>query len=393
MAFKSLFIKGRVGHIGLDVSTDALAAVQLEGVPNGKRFSVAGWSRVKLEPGIVHQGRILKSDKFVEALKKLFSQPSYGQLDGRHLILSLAEHQSYHKAFSVKRVGKSDSLVNMAHHEISQVVPFPIVEMQWDWQLVLEQPKYYHFYTLAVRKEVIEEYRQAFRSVNMMMSVIEPQVVSASRLLFEHQTIAEPVVYLEIGSEEIAVATIDQMGVHQSSVIDGGINSWISSLAKDLKVKKNVANKVLNTVGLRKVKHEKAHVIQEVIQQGLQPVIREIEQHKTFYKYIHGDKDVPLQSLMISGEGAMVPGIGEALSSKLKLDLRQVQTWAKFQPAFTPQQVVYLHNAIGAALRGLYLARSRAEGINVLFIRKSLVTKKKRWWSADLTKKSSSSKE
>lgn len=392
MSIKSLFRKGKVGYIGLDVSAEALAAVQLEGIPGKKQFHVSGWSRVSLSVGVVHDGRIINPEKFNAALKELFSHPKAGVLDGKHVILSLAEYQCYHKAFSVKKIGKSDSLFTLAHRKIAQGVPYDIKEMEWDWVLALEGLKSYSVYSVAVLQEVIEEYRQALKGVGMIIPVVEPQVVSASRLMFEKQSIAEPVVYLNLGAEETAVATIDQMGVHQSSVISEGLIKWVSALAKDLKIERATAKKVLYSIGLRKVKHNKVAMIHQIIKKGLEPILREISQHSTYYDYIHGKDDTPLQSIMINGEGALIPGLGEYLSANSEKDLRQVQSWANFSPAFSPKHVVLLHNAIGAAIRGVHTTESRSEGINVLYSRKTIGQIKKKWWSNLIATKSKKKK-
>lgn len=392
MSIKNLFTKGKRGYIGLDVSAEALAAVQLEGVPGKKNFHVSGWSRVSLPVGVVHEGRIINPDKFNAALNHLFSQPKSGVLEGKRVILSLAEHQCYHKAFSVKKIGKSESLFTLAHREISQSVPYEIAKMEWDWVLVLDGLKYYSLYSVAVLQEVIEEYRKALKEVGMIIAVVEPQVVSASRLMFEEQSIAEPVVYLDLGAEETAVATIDPMGIHQSSVIPEGVLKWVSSLAKSLKIERTTAQKVLQSIGMRKVKHDKAVVIHQIIKKGLEPILREISQHSTYYDYIHGKDETPLQSIMINGEGALIPGLGEYLSANSKKGLRPVQSWAKFTPAFSPKHVMLLHNAIGAAIRGVHTGESRSEGINVLYSRKIIGQKKKKWWSNIIVSKSKKKK-
>lgn len=379
MAIGNIFRKGKLGYIGLDISDSSLTAVQLSGISGAKKYKIFGWSRVALQPGVVDKGRIMKPEIFIESLRQLLSSPSFGQLDSHHVILSIPEHQCYHMNFALKRVS-TIGLFQRIQQEALNRMPFSLNEVFWDWQASGEEKATFYIYAIAVAKEVMDEYLKVFQSMGLKMAAAEPQVISASRFLFETPSIEDPTIYIDIGSDETSIATIDDLQVHQSSVIQTGAKIWEKELAIKLKTDPEKIAKILRAIGLRKIKHDKVETIHESLLEGVKAISKEARQHISFYNSQKHLQPKIIKNLILSGGGAAIPGFAEALAKDLKLILHLSTPWVALSPPLQPVDLLLLTNAIGAAIRGVKTSESNREEINILLTRRELTKKKKRWF-------------
>ncbi len=378
MSIASMFSKSRVGYIGLDISNTAIEAVQLEGVPGGKNFKVRGWSRVLLPPGTIHNGKLLKPEAFMDPLKKLFSRPSFGSLDSKNVVLSFPEHQCYHFQLT-KPLGGVSVFQEVQKQAVSQI-PFPLNEVLWDWDQVAVEKNIGYYYGVAIPKEVISSYQKVFKQVGLRVTIIEPQVHAAARFLWPSLPIKEPVLYIDIGGEETMVSVVDDLGVHQSSVVGAGALDWYKTVAKKIKTPLPKAAQIARTIGLRKIKHPKAELIHKVLQEGVNEIVKEANQHLTYFSTRkHPDPKI-LKTLIVGGGGAVIPGIQEILAKQLVLTQEPIEPWMHAKPAFNPAMNLELSHSIGAALRGVATTDAGKIGLNVLRTRKAISSKKGSFW-------------
>ena len=377
----SLFRKGRAGYIGLDISDSSLEAVQLIGSPEGKSFKIGGWSRATIEKGAVHDGIILKPDQFAEALRQLLAKPLYGSLDSRSVILSIPEHQCYHVTFRISNANPS-TIFNRVQEKVLAKMPFDFKDVYWDWQFIRKQKRLSYFYSVAVQRSVLDAYIAGIKNAGLKVAVAEPQIFSASRFLWEKTPLEEAVVYIDIGAYETAVSTIDDLGIHQSSVTNTGAAIWSEQLAKALKVTPDKAEKVLRTIGMRNIKHDKDEVIRAVLSEGIKQIVKEAKQHMSFYHSLPHIDTVIIKDLIISGGGAAIPNVGEVLSNELKLSLHLSHPWVTFNPVLQPTDLLLLTNSLGAALRGVQTSDAAKSGINILQTSREIETAKKSWWKS-----------
>lgn len=379
MSLSAMFSKSRIGYIGLDFSDTTIEAVQFEGVPGGKFYKVIGWSRLMIPPGIILNGKIQKSEELVELVRKLFARPKQGSLDSKNIILSVPEHQCYHFQFE-KKSGVQSALYQEIQKEAIGQIPFQLSELLWDWDRMTEANGKSYYYGAAVPKDVIAEYQKVLKQLGLRIMVAEPQVHSAARFYWQHLPSEEPTLYIDIGGEETMVATVDDLGVHQSSVVSQGTLLWYQEVAKLLKTPLPKAAQVVRTIGLRKIKHPKAAAIHKLLDTGLTEIQKEASQHLSYFSMKEHPNNKILKNMIVSGGGGVIPGIGEYLAQKLSLTLAHIEPWAQFKPEIQPATLVELSHAIGAAMRGVYTSDAGAQGLNVLKTKKVLTQKHKRWW-------------
>lgn len=371
--------KGNLGHIGLDVSDGSLEAVQLLSSRRSKSFQVAGWSRFSLAPGVVVAGRVVKTPEFRESLRQLFSKPTVGSLDGRQVILSIPEHQAFHYVASISSWDNVSGLFGQVQSYLSSKLPMPLEEAYWDWRVVREDATRVFVYICAVPREVVDGYRDALKTLGMVVTVVEPQILSASRVFWQNLALAEPVLMIDIGTNDTSVATIDDLGIHQSSVVSAGAGKSADALANKLGAKVAVAEQVLRTIGLRQIKHPKMPVIHEAIKQQLDLILQEARQHVVYYGIQPHVQPALIKQVLLFGGGSLIPGVAEALAQELKLTVMPSAGRLTFKPPLSPETMALLMNALGAAVQGAADPESRHDDVNVLVTRRTSEEKKTSW--------------
>lgn len=385
MAISDMFRKGRLGYIGLDVSDSSIEAVQLQGQPGGKSYEIVGLSRVELPVGVVAKGRIVKPTEFKEKARQLLSKPTQGYLESKSIILSVAEHQCFHNTFPIRTGQESLTMFNRLQGSVIARTPFTLKEIDWDWELTVQKGSNDFIYSVAIPKAVTDEYRQVFKALGIQVMVIEPQVVSASRYLWRQVPIDEPHVYFDIGAEETAISTVDDMGIHQSSVVSVGFNQIQKDLARSLAVDSKVAREILLKIGLRQIKHSKVEQIHQSITGSVEKIIVDAKQHISFYSTLVHVSPQVIKNLLAAGGGSLIPRLPEYLTEQLHLQLDTITPWAGFKPELDHQSIVLYLNALGAAMRGVYTSEASKHGVNVLHT-KRVAEKKGGWFRRKATK-------
>jgi type IV pilus assembly protein PilM len=367
------------GWIGLDVSDGSLEAVQLRSNRRSKTFQMAGWSRVVLPPGVVSGGRVVKTQELTEALRQLFSKPTFGSIDGRQVVLTLPEHQTFHYVTSLSSWEGDAGLFGQIQSYLASKLPFAVEEAYWDWRVVRDEPTQAFIYICASPRDVVDEYRKALKSMGMVLSVVEAQVQSTCRLFWSDLALKEPVLFLDIGSDETSISTIDDIGIHQSSVVTSGAMHFTQRLATELKADRAVAERVIRSIGLRNVKHPKTASIHEAIKQPLATIVQEARQHVSYYNVQPHIEHAIIKQILLLGGGALVPGVAEYLAQELKLSVMPPASRFSFKPPLSPADLALLSNATGAAVLGAISPELRRAELNLLVTRRSYQETKSSW--------------
>ncbi len=368
----------KLGPIGIDVSDSSVEVAQVRSGLGGPTF-IHGYGRMPLPPGTVKQGRLLKPQDFTLAVRKLLSEPQYGRIDGKQAVLSIPEHQCYHYVFVLDAIGDTRLPYNAVRDHLISTLPHDINDVLWDWMPVRHAGSKTYMYVLAVPKDVIAGFQQALSSVGIAVRVVEAQILSAARGIWSKPFVDEPLLHMDIGSYETAISTIDDIGVHQSSVVDAGLLTMAADLVKELKLSQTTAQKILFTIGLRNLKHPQVEKIHAVIRAHLQNVFEEAKQHLAYYHAQEHLQRAEVSRLSLIGGGAVVPGVPELLSQSLKLHFESNPVSDAYRPALSWHDFALHANALGASRRAI---GEKDPEINVLLTRRDHGAANGQWFSS-----------
>lgn len=358
--------------IGVDISDTSMEAVQLSGQYGKPSFKIKAWSRISVPPGVMKAGRIVKLEEFKEAFRALLSKPSFGSMEGKQIILSILEHQCYHNVIAVSKWASDKPVFAQIQEGLNGKIPFSLTQVYWDWKPVREDNRQLYVYVAAIPREIVDSYREACEGLGMNILFIEPQILCAVRAMWKDAVQETPSLLIDIGARETSVATVDDLGIHQASVVPVGADYWQDALAKQLSQPPELAQKILRTLGMRRVKHPNADAIYAILETGLQQIVQDAKQHMTFYNAQPHVQPGVLKQLVVIGGGAAVPGVTEYLGHTLALATEDRKSWFELKPALGPVEQLLLANATGAAIRGLMGTAAQSGELNLFSTRRAL---------------------
>lgn len=345
-------MRNNVGALGVDVSDFSIEIAQVH-LGGGKEIPINGYGRAALPAGVVREGRVLKPDVFSETVRGILNKPSFGKFDGRQVVLSMPEHQCYHQSILIDGVKDTRLPYTIIHERLQTVMPLDLEELAWDWTMVRQEGRKMYAYVFAVPHEVLAGYSKAFQLVGLSLRAVEPQVVSAGRALWSKPFLDQPMLFLDIGAIETTAATVDDLGIHQSSVIHEGTEAMVDELSKELKLDRPTSVKVLLTIGLRNLKHPHINAIHNVIKRHVRAIVEEAQQHLTYYHAQPHINHAATNQLAMLGGGSLIPGLPEIVSQHLKLALLDVPAASSYKPPLSKEQSALYSTALGAARRVL----------------------------------------
>ena len=380
-----VFGQKKLGAIGLDISDQSIELAQVRAAELGKVAAVNGYGRIELDGGIIKDGRLQKPPEFKEAVRALLSKPKQGGFDGKLVVLSLPEHQCYHHVFPINTIGDGRGLYHVVEEALSAALPFDLSTMFWDWTIVRQDGSSLVVYAVSAPKDVVAAYQNALEGIGVTIRAVEPQVYSAARALWPKPILESPALLIDIGSRETAIATLDDFGIHQSSVVASGSLLMREAIMSSLKTDANTAEKVLRTIGLRQLKHPNISTIHDAVKKFLRPVLEDAQQHVAFYHSQRHINPGTLSQIFFTGGGSLIPGVSEVLAGALKMTIQSSQASRQYDPVFAPEDFVLYANALGAARRPAL--DDGDEPINVLVTRREQTTALKSWIPSWLSRK------
>jgi len=108
--------------IGIDISDASIEAVALE--KKQGRFEVSAYSRFRLSPDIVEDGKIIDPTKLKEAIfKTLQNAQPYSLEKHHHVILSVPESRVFSKVFSLPKTLKDKEMMEAIYNQAEGIIP------------------------------------------------------------------------------------------------------------------------------------------------------------------------------------------------------------------------------------------------------------------------------
>lgn len=168
---------------GLEISDDCLRLAFLE--PNKKTsgYIIKFLTEQKLEDGIISEGAVKDTSRFVEALKKLVAESNSGI---RYIIASIPANRIYSKILYFPRMLEEKKIKESIRLAMSFQFPVSLDESYLDYYELPEQsPQNNEFrreiFLAAGPKAVIDDYILTFKSAGLNPVAIEPHYQSFLR--------------------------------------------------------------------------------------------------------------------------------------------------------------------------------------------------------------------
>ena len=293
---------GRFGSqpIGMDIDSGAIKAVQIS--TGGGSYTLRHVGYHRLPPGTIVEGEVADHDLLAAEIKEFWSSHSF---KGKSVILGVANQKVVVRLLDFPRIEDAEDLKSAIGFEAQDHIPMPLEETVLD-HLVLgpqgEGSDLDRILVVAADREMIGRYASVLRAGGLRPAGIDVKALSLTRSTLPETFFGEEgaVLLLDVGTELTSLAVAQGPNPTLTRFIPLGLGDFVGAVADAADLPEDEAEKLALS--------SRVSLGQAL---GGAEVQRSIEYHHSQV----GSREVA--QVLISGEGALVPGLDVYLGELL----------------------------------------------------------------------------
>ncbi len=342
------------GILGLDIGATAVKGVLLDSTFRG--WTIADTATVPVAPG---EASLL--ERQMSALRRLLER-------GWNVETSIVALPGATAASHVVTLPFSDPkrIEQTIPFEVEGQIPFDLAEVSWDWQLLGTRGGKTDLHVGVVRKEELAGLLAELAGVGLDPRAVIPAGPAHANLFGTGilageapvETGAEPAVevLLDIGHDRVSVCIASGGRCEGARTFPGGSGQLARALGRELGMSETEAALVLQSEGsggglspelaLRAANPRAATALRK----ELAPLARELRATLKAWEARVGAK--PVKRLLLAGELAHLPGLGELLAPEIRAAVEPLALAGAAAERIPPADAPGLALALALALRG-----------------------------------------
>ena len=362
---------------GIEIGAYAIKAIRLERV--GDEVEVSDFA-------VIPHRKVLTTPDLDEAdvvrlsLGQLISEKS---LEDELIVMSIPGHSSFVRFAKLPPV-EPKKIPDIVRFEAVQQIPFPIEEVEWDYQTFSsdESPEI-EVALFAVTREKVDELLDLYGEVGLSPEVLTLSPVALFNAMHYDQKLGDAAgatVFIDIGTTATDVVIADNERCWIRTFPIGG-NHFTIAIAEAFQISHSKAE------GLKKEVSSSKYAKQ--IMAAMRPVFTDLLQdlQRSLGYFTNTRPDVQITKMVGTGSTFRIPGlrkfVGQQLQENvLRLDeFRRIRVEGKGAASFA-EHVVNLATAYGLAIQGLGRATLDANLVPSRIRREQVWHKKTKWFVA-----------
>jgi len=362
---KNLFFRSR--PFGLDISDSSIEMVQL-----AKRFAkpcLKAWGRIRLENGIVENGKISDPDKFREKVSELIKNAAPNKIKTDEVFLFVPGSKSFTHIFELPANLKGEMLLEAVRDAAFKTIPLDPSATYFDFQIISRTNESQEIFLAAAPKDIIDGYLEAFQDLGLKPLVLDIEAACLARAFRTEASREGGVLIIDLGAKNMIISVVDEIALRLNSIIPIAGDNFTSAISKEMEMPLEKANEIKKIYGLDE-KKENGRIL-FILQNVLKDVVEKIRKVIDFYEMESGKK---IEKIILCGGSSLIPklpsyfalnlGIETELGNPLKGITKPVNK-EFFKINNQSVHPILFSNAIGLALRALE-KNPEENGINLI---------------------------
>lgn len=307
---------------GLEISSTSIKAMSV----NAKKFTVTSYGSVDINPKKMSEALENPEDDYIsEQISTLLTKDLLGHLPSKRAIIGIPTVKTFSRTFTIPRKVEKN-LKDAVLVEVDQYIPLPSDTLYIDYQVIERNKTHIVVLINAAPKKYIDSIFAAAKKSKILPIMIEPNINAIARVLKKTESADLPTVILDVGASSTDIAILDGGMVRVTGGVGIGGNTFTLNISKKLGVSLENAYqlKVLN--GLNAGNRQKS--IKQAVEPSLEDITREIRRVMRYYAD-RVSPDTKFEQLLIVGNGANMPGLGEYMTNELLIAARVAAPWQK----------------------------------------------------------------
>lgn len=341
---------GKRRVLGLDIGSSLLKAIELTEHKTG--YEIKFFDSYPIPHDVIVDGAIMDSIRLAETLKEFLASK---KIKTKDVAIAMAGHSSV----MVKRIAlpemTEEELSESIRFEAEQYIPFPIDEVNIDFQILGPRPEagQMDVVVVAAKKDVVNEYITVLREAGLNPVVVDVAAFCLSNM-YELNYEIEP-------DRIIAIFNIGASTMNMCVVVGGmpvfardssaGTNMITEALQREFHLSYDDAELLKKGASLQTVSIEEA---EPVMLTAAEEIFNEVSRSIVYYKDQGGGE---IHEIILSGGCALMKGFSQALSDRVGLEVRIAEPFRnikipkRFDPILLEEIAPLAAVAVGLAIR------------------------------------------
>lgn len=344
----SLLSGNRNGLIGVDIGTSSIKVAELHRGHSGYHLHAA--AVVPLPPGAIVENTVEKADVVAQVLREAVRQAG---VSTDRAAIAVAGNAVIVKTILLPAMSELE-LESQIAYEADQYVPYDMDELYLDFHVLgpaEQDPEQMEVVLVVCKRNIIEDYQLLFNEAGLTLVCVDCAVFALQNIaeLLHEIPSAKPANGIHLlqpkknFSPTIALINIGAAMIHVNILVEGRM-----TFVRDHFFGGNELTEAIQRIhqlsfqDAERMKIEDFSVVQkDAVDQYLAKLASELMYALDFYSANHSDR--PVDKIFLSGGGALVPGIAEALEIRLGIDAEVLQPFPSItiahNKAFNPDMM------------------------------------------------------
>lgn len=296
--------------IGIDISDSSIEAIVLDKKKGS--FVVEAYSRYRLSPDIVEDGKILNPEKLKEAIKGLIANAKPGPIQSKKVFLSIPESKVFTKIVYLPKSIKGKNFDEAIQHKAEEQIPESFDNLVPATKVLPDAGDNKQVLYAAAEKEIVNDFLKVFNDLGMEVVGIVPESLTSFAGL-DPKLEKKTSLMLDIGSRTTIATIFDNNGIRHSINIDIGGDKVSKAIASKLEIPYTQAEEKMQVIGLSSDGDGETMLI---VQAQLQPLVDEI---KKFVGYYQETNNTKIEQVVLIGGLAQMKGAVSYFGDNLSL--------------------------------------------------------------------------
>ena len=313
--------------IGLDIGHDAIRAIELEG-PEKARPVVSRAATIAVPEGAVRSGEVRELKTVASAVRKLLTSGGFRSKD---IVLGMGNQRVIARDLTVPKMG-IEQIREALPFQVQDMLPVPVADAILDFYPISEEVTdagtVLNGLLVAAIKESVLANVGAVTLAGSRPVQVDLVPFALSRVLARGTWGKGTVAIIDIGASTTNVV-VTSNGVPQFvRMIAGGGGEITSALSRRLEIDVDRAEAAKRARGLSSapVTSQIEQLAAEVIFEKTGELISSLR--NTISYYVNNRHEDPIQAVILTGGGSLLPGLARVLSETLRLQVVQADPFS-----------------------------------------------------------------
>lgn len=338
--------------VGLDIGQNGIKAISIDKSTSGK-LSLSLIGEIK-SPQVDDNDGGFKNKYFEMLSQSLKTLILDLKIKGKQVVVNLPENEVVSRLVRLPPL-KDSEILDALRFEAETFVPYPLDKVSIDYEVVeKDDAGRITVFVIAAKNDLIGEYIKIFKSLGMELIAIESSSVAYRRMIRSGITSVERVIILDIGEKYSDILNINKGNVYFSRSLPIGGESITRAISLGLGLDMPSAEEYKKAYGI------KAEELEGKIRTVALPVFNNIaDEVRKAMTLFNEDTGKTVELLILTGGGAVLPGIAEELTKILGVEVQVSQPFANIEtgkiqaPLNLVTEGSRFSLAVGLSLRGL----------------------------------------